>query len=83
MTEWRRRGSCPSAQTHQTSGLRVSLLLPPPPTGSLPSRVGILRLFFFPLYKETSLNKQAIFIKVDGVPYLRHFLPLTHISPFW
>src|SRR6266704_1837038 len=22
------------------------------------------------------------FTKVDGVPYLRHFLPLTHISPF-
>ena len=23
------------------------------------------------------------FTKVDGVPYPRHFLPLTHISPFW
>jgi len=23
------------------------------------------------------------FTKVDAVPYPRHFLPLTHISPFW
>ncbi len=23
------------------------------------------------------------FTKVDGFPYPRHFLPLTHISPFW